>query len=171
MTTRGTIGFVGREMTMPNCKCSGRPQAAADKGVRNFPGTATLRRRGVAHGGDDRQARDRPEATDFHQTPCRLREPRLGPRTLVVNPSIGVSSIKELIAAAKARPGALTFASGGDTSPSRMCIELIKQEAGIDLVQVPYKSAAPAMQAVLAAESPRRASLNSHRSRYRGCQT
>ena len=71
---------------------------------------------------------------------------------LVVNPSIGVSSIKELIAAAKARPGALTFASGGDTSPSRMCIELIKQEAGIDLVQVPYKSAAPAMQAVLAGE-------------------
>jgi tripartite-type tricarboxylate transporter receptor subunit TctC len=71
---------------------------------------------------------------------------------LVVNPSVGVSSIKELIAAAKARPGALTFSSSGDASPSRMCIELIKQEAGIDLVHVPYKGAPPAMQAVLAGE-------------------
>jgi len=71
---------------------------------------------------------------------------------LVVNPSIGVSSIKELIAAAKAKPGALTFSSSGDASPSRMCIELIKQETGIDLVHVPYKGAPPAMQAVLAGE-------------------
>src|SRR5712692_2949596 len=54
--------------------------------------------------------------------------------------------------AAKAKPGALTFSSSGDASPSRMCIELIKQEAGIDLVHVPYKGAPPAMQAVLAEE-------------------
>jgi tripartite-type tricarboxylate transporter receptor subunit TctC len=71
---------------------------------------------------------------------------------LVVNPSIGVSSIKQLIAAAKAKPGELAFSSSGDASPSRMCIELIKQEAGIDLVHVPYKGAPPAMQAVLAGE-------------------
>ena len=72
--------------------------------------------------------------------------------TLVMHPSAGVSSIKELIAVAKARPGALTFASSGQASTSRMCVELIKQAAGIDLVQVPYKGAAPAIQAVLTGE-------------------
>jgi tripartite-type tricarboxylate transporter receptor subunit TctC len=75
-----------------------------------------------------------------------------GVSVLVMHPSAGVSSIKELIAVAKARPGALTFASAGDASTSRMCIELIKRAAGIDLVQVPYRGAAPAIQAVLTGE-------------------
>ena len=75
-----------------------------------------------------------------------------GTSVLVMHPSAGVSSIKELIAMAKARPGALTFASAGDASTSRMCVELIKQAAGVDLVQVPYRGAAPAIQAVLAGE-------------------
>ena len=75
-----------------------------------------------------------------------------GTSVLVMHPSAGASSIKELIAMAKARPGALTFASAGDASTSRMCVELIKQAAGVDLVQVPYRGAAPAIQAVLAGE-------------------
>src|SRR6266852_2954073 len=75
-----------------------------------------------------------------------------GVSVLVVHPSIGINSVKELIAVAKARPGALTFASGGDASTSRMCIELIKQAAGIDLVQVPYRNAAHAIQAVITGE-------------------
>jgi tripartite-type tricarboxylate transporter receptor subunit TctC len=75
-----------------------------------------------------------------------------GISVLVMHPSAGVSSIKELIAVAKARPGALTFASAGDASTSRMCVELIRQAAGVDLVQVPYRGAAPAIQAVLAGE-------------------
>jgi tripartite-type tricarboxylate transporter receptor subunit TctC len=75
-----------------------------------------------------------------------------GTSVLVMHPSAGVRSIKELIAMAKARPGALTFASAGDASTSRMCVELIKQAAGVDLVQVPYRGAAPAIQAVLAGE-------------------
>jgi tripartite-type tricarboxylate transporter receptor subunit TctC len=76
----------------------------------------------------------------------------LGISVLVMHPSAGISSIKELIAVAKARPGALTFASGGDASTSRMCVELIKRAAGIDLVQVSYRGAAPAIQAVLTGE-------------------
>src|SRR2546426_807175 len=75
-----------------------------------------------------------------------------GISVLVMHPSAGISSIKELIAAAKVRPGALTFASAGDASTSRMCVELIKRAAGIDLVQVPYRGAAPAIQAVLTGE-------------------
>lgn len=72
--------------------------------------------------------------------------------TLVVHPSAGVNSIKELIAVAKARPGALTFATSGVGSTARMCVELIKQGAGIDLVEVRYRGAAPSIQAVLTGE-------------------
>jgi len=75
-----------------------------------------------------------------------------GLSVLVTHPSVGIGSIKELIAAAKERPGALTFASAGDGSTSRMCMEFIKQETGIDVVQVPYRGALPAVQAVLSGE-------------------
>ncbi len=75
-----------------------------------------------------------------------------GVSVLVMNASAGVNSVKGLIAAAQARPGALTFASAGEASTSRMCVELIKRAAGIELMEVPYKGAAPAIQAVLAGE-------------------
>src|SRR5216684_615512 len=68
---------------------------------------------------------------------------------LVVHPSLGVASINELIAVARTKPGALTFASSGQASTSHMCVELIKRAAGIDLLGVPYKGAAPAIQAVI----------------------
>jgi tripartite-type tricarboxylate transporter receptor subunit TctC len=71
---------------------------------------------------------------------------------LVVHPSAGIRSMAELVAAAKARPGLLTFASAGNGSPAHLCGEMIKQQAGIDLVHVPYKGAAPAMNAVLAGD-------------------
>jgi tripartite-type tricarboxylate transporter receptor subunit TctC len=75
-----------------------------------------------------------------------------GTSVLVANPSTGLNSVAELVALAKARPGTFTFASTGDTSTSRMCVELVKQAAGIDLTQVPYKGAAPAIQATLTGE-------------------
>jgi len=75
-----------------------------------------------------------------------------GVSVLVAHPSQGIGSLKELIAAAKARPGAFTYASAGDGSLSRMCMELIKQETGIDVVQVPFRGAAQAIQAVLAGQ-------------------
>jgi tripartite-type tricarboxylate transporter receptor subunit TctC len=71
---------------------------------------------------------------------------------LVAHPSIGASSVRELIELAKAKPGALTFASSGEGSASRMCFELIRQAAGIDLVQISYRGAGPAIQAVLTGE-------------------
>lgn len=75
-----------------------------------------------------------------------------GVSVLVVHPAVGVGSIKELITLARAKPGALTFGSAGEASTSRMCVELIKRAAGIDLVEVPFKGAAPAIQAVLAGQ-------------------
>jgi tripartite-type tricarboxylate transporter receptor subunit TctC len=69
---------------------------------------------------------------------------------LVVHPAAGIRSMTELVAAAEAKPGILTFSSAGHASPAHMCGEMIKHQAGIDMVHVPYTSAAAAMNAVLA---------------------
>ena len=69
---------------------------------------------------------------------------------LVVNPALPVNSMAELIALAKAKPGQLNFASSGHGLAAHLAGELFKAEAKIDLVHVPYKGAAPALQDVIA---------------------
>jgi tripartite-type tricarboxylate transporter receptor subunit TctC len=69
---------------------------------------------------------------------------------LVVNPSLPVTSLAELIALAKANPGKLNFASSGHGLAAHLAGELFKAEAEIDIVHVPYKGAAPALQDVIA---------------------
>jgi tripartite tricarboxylate transporter family receptor/MalK-like protein len=54
---------------------------------------------------------------------------------VVVHPSAGIRSLADLVAAAKLKPGALTFASGGNASPSHLCGEMLKRQAGIDVHQ------------------------------------
>jgi tripartite-type tricarboxylate transporter receptor subunit TctC len=69
-----------------------------------------------------------------------------GPGMLVTHPSLPVRNLKELIALAKAKPGALSFGSAGSGAPtSHLGMELLKITAGIDIVHVPYKSMAPAL--------------------------
>lgn len=63
---------------------------------------------------------------------------------LVTHPSVQASSVKELVALAKAKPGQLTFASSGNGTVNHLAGELFRSMAGIDLVHVPYKGAAPA---------------------------
>jgi tripartite-type tricarboxylate transporter receptor subunit TctC len=62
-----------------------------------------------------------------------------GTIVLVVPPSLGVTSVKELIAFAKAKPGQLTFASSGTGALIHLTGELFKQMAGVDILHVPYK--------------------------------
>jgi tripartite-type tricarboxylate transporter receptor subunit TctC len=69
---------------------------------------------------------------------------------LVTNTGTGIKTLAELIAAAKAKPGVLTFSSGGIGSPAHLCSEMIDHQAGITMTHVPYKTAAEAMNAVLA---------------------
>ena len=69
---------------------------------------------------------------------------------LVVNPALAVRSMDELIALAKAKPGQLNFASSGHGLAAHLAGELFKTEAKIDIVHVPYKGAAPALQDVIA---------------------
>jgi tripartite-type tricarboxylate transporter receptor subunit TctC len=73
---------------------------------------------------------------------------------LVVNPSSGIASIQDLIARAKKEPGKLNYASAGNGSGQHLYVELLKSAAGINLTHVPYKGAAPALQAVLSGEPP-----------------
>jgi tripartite-type tricarboxylate transporter receptor subunit TctC len=69
---------------------------------------------------------------------------------LVVNPSVPAHSMAELIALAKASPGTINFASSGFGAAAHLAGELFKTEAGINIVHVAYKGAAPALQDVVA---------------------
>jgi tripartite-type tricarboxylate transporter receptor subunit TctC len=68
-----------------------------------------------------------------------------GPYLLVVNPSLPVRNVAELIAYAKANPGKLNFGSAGQASSGHLIGELFKKAAGIDMVHVPYKGGGPSI--------------------------
>ncbi len=68
---------------------------------------------------------------------------------LVVNSDVPAHSLKELIALAKAQPGKINFASSGYGAAAHLAGELFKSDAKIDIVHVPYKGAAPALQDVI----------------------
>ncbi|MBR0741997.1 tripartite tricarboxylate transporter substrate binding protein [Bradyrhizobium liaoningense] len=76
------------------------------------------------------------------------------PIVLVVNPSVPAKNVGELIALAKAKPGTLNFGSSGIGSTNHLAGELLKSMAGIDIVHVPYRGAAPAMNDLLAGQIP-----------------
>jgi tripartite-type tricarboxylate transporter receptor subunit TctC len=75
------------------------------------------------------------------------------PNVLVLNRAFPVNSVPELVAYAKAHPGALSFGSGSNGSAGHLAGELFKSETGIDMVHVPYKGGAPALQALLAGDT------------------
>ena len=74
------------------------------------------------------------------------------PYVLVVNPSLPVRSIKELIALAKSKPGALSYGSQGLGTTGHIGWERFKFMAGVDILHVPYKGAAPAVIDVLSGQ-------------------
>ena len=76
----------------------------------------------------------------------------MNPMILVVSPQSGITSMPDLIARAKAQPGKLTFASAGTGSPTHLAGELLKREAGIDLLHVPYRGGGQAMNGVMSGE-------------------
>jgi tripartite-type tricarboxylate transporter receptor subunit TctC len=72
-----------------------------------------------------------------------------GPNVLVVNPTLPVNSVKELVALAKQKPGELNYASAGVGSFQHLGGELFKLTANVNIVHVPYKGGGPAMQDVI----------------------
>jgi tripartite-type tricarboxylate transporter receptor subunit TctC len=75
-----------------------------------------------------------------------------GPYVLVVNPQLPVASVRELVAAAKAQPGKIDFASSGNGSAQHLVGALFNAMAGVDLNHVPYKGSGPAMQDLLSGQ-------------------
>ena len=75
------------------------------------------------------------------------------PFILVVHPDVPATSVAELVALAKSRPGQINYASVGNGSAVHLATELLKTRAAIDLVHVPYKGSAPALNGLLSGEA------------------
>src|SRR5215472_5188107 len=89
-------------------------------------------------------------AFDFLKSLAPVAGMSQGPSVLVVNPAVPAQTLPELIAYAKANPGKINFGSPGVGSTGHLAGELFKAMAGVDLVHVPYRGAAPAMTDLMA---------------------
>jgi tripartite-type tricarboxylate transporter receptor subunit TctC len=74
------------------------------------------------------------------------------PNVLIVHPSVPAKDLKEFLALAKAKPGALNFGSAGNGSSTHMIAELFKLKANVDLTHVPYRGSAPALNDLVAGQ-------------------
>jgi tripartite-type tricarboxylate transporter receptor subunit TctC len=75
------------------------------------------------------------------------------PLVVAVNPKAGINSFQELIAFAKAKPGVLNYTSSGNGSAPHLGAAHFSKVAGVDMVHIPYKGGAPAIQAVVAGDA------------------
>lgn len=73
---------------------------------------------------------------------------------LVAHPSAPFNNVAELVAYAKARPGQLNYASGGNGVTNHLAMELLKSRAGVYITHIPYRGSAPALQDVMAGQVP-----------------
>ena len=73
-----------------------------------------------------------------------------GPLVLVVNPNSPYKTVKEIVDAAKAKPGVLTFSSGGIGGSHQLSAEIFEQNAGIEMIHVPYKSGSAGLTDLMA---------------------
>ncbi|MBS0452254.1 MAG: tripartite tricarboxylate transporter substrate binding protein [Proteobacteria bacterium] len=85
---------------------------------------------------------------DFTALTCVATSPSI----LVANPSVPAKDVRELIALAKQKPGQLNFAIGAVGSSLHMAGEAFKLQSGVDIVNIPYKGTAPAVQDLLAGQ-------------------
>jgi tripartite-type tricarboxylate transporter receptor subunit TctC len=76
------------------------------------------------------------------------------PQLIAANPSVPLTDLRELVTAARARPGKFSFASVGNGTPSHIAAELLKLRTGIDLVHIPYKGGGPAVADAIGGHVP-----------------
>ena len=74
------------------------------------------------------------------------------PNILIVHPSVAVNSVRELVAAIKAKQGGFTFASAGNGTSGHLALELFRMTSGTQFVHVPYKGGGPALQETVAGQ-------------------
>jgi tripartite-type tricarboxylate transporter receptor subunit TctC len=75
------------------------------------------------------------------------------PNLIAANPSFAAKTLNDVIALAKAKPGAINYASAGTGTGTHMSAELLKQMTGIDIVQIPYKGGGPAAIAAIGGQT------------------
>jgi len=75
------------------------------------------------------------------------------PNILVIHPSLPLTTVRELIALAKARPGQLDYSSGAVGASSHLAAELFKSMAGVNIVRVPFRGAGPAVLGLLSGQT------------------
>jgi tripartite-type tricarboxylate transporter receptor subunit TctC len=142
---------------------------------RTLPGTVIVENRPGSGGliGTEAVARSAPDGyTLLLSSPSHVLNPALRPKVsydplkdftpisqiadthqvLLANPSLKVSTIKELVALAKAKPGTITYGSAGNGSATHLNAELFKSISGIDLVHVPYKGSTQARTDLLSGQ-------------------
>jgi tripartite-type tricarboxylate transporter receptor subunit TctC len=124
-----------------------RPGAGGTLGtaaaVKSAPDGYTLLAVFDSHAANPSLFRDLPYDTLADLAPVSLLA--RGPLVLVVNASLGPGTVEELVKLARAKPGAVNFATVGPGSPARLLMELLKLEAKIDVTMVPYKGAGTAL--------------------------
>jgi tripartite-type tricarboxylate transporter receptor subunit TctC len=76
----------------------------------------------------------------------------INPQILVAHPSLGVGTVKELVAHAAAKPGQINYASVGNATPQHLGMEMLGAMTGVKMVHVPYKGTAPALTDLLAGQ-------------------
>src|SRR5258706_4483027 len=76
------------------------------------------------------------------------------PQLIAVNPAVPIKTMADLVAAAKAQPGKLSFASVGNGIPSHIAAELLQMKTGTEMLHVPYKGGAPALIDVIGGQVP-----------------
>jgi tripartite-type tricarboxylate transporter receptor subunit TctC len=76
------------------------------------------------------------------------------PQLIAANPNAPAKTLRELVAAAKERPGFFAYASPGNGTPGHIAAELLKSRTGIDITHVPYKGGAPALADTIAGQVP-----------------
>jgi tripartite-type tricarboxylate transporter receptor subunit TctC len=76
------------------------------------------------------------------------------PQILVANPQVPTNTVAELVAALKARPGSLAYASVGNGSPGHLAGELMKLKTGVQMTHIPYRGGGPAVSDVIGGQVP-----------------
>ena len=89
---------------------------------------------------------------DIHKSFSAITQVGSAPMVVIAHPAFPAKTLGELIAYAKANPGAIKYGSSGIGTPVHLAGELMSQLAGIQMVHVPYKGIAPAMTAILGGE-------------------
>jgi tripartite-type tricarboxylate transporter receptor subunit TctC len=140
---------IGQQVFVDN-----RPGAGAVIGTsalaKSAPDGYTIMMADIAHGANVALRKTLPYDTVKDFQPVTLVA--MLPTVLLVDPSVPATSVKELIALAKAKPGTLNFSSSGVGSSSHLAGELFKAETGVDMVHVPYKGGGESMTALLAGD-------------------